>query len=627
MNENIQTKKKYYILFSFYFLFFGVVVAILTSLINYNIRYTDIKKRIESKAFQEVEYKIKFAEQYVSRVESIVLSVLRNEITKSFIKEPTEAHRSDMNSLFYSLVFSNQDLMQLRYIDADGLEVVRVDKNRITQRTKIVGKDKLQNKASRYYFKEASLVSKNSFWHSNVDLNMEHGKIEKPIKPTFRVASPVYEGVKFKGIVVANLLMDSFVDNMRRSTNFDVTLYDREGEVIVESSSENSWSRYLPDRKSIYDLYPSRFEDYKSAGNFIGDNLFVFDINSMFRNKEKLRIAFHPKDIVVSEMKRKNSLTAGLIALTVLLVSIPLSWVASFVPSKLQSSLADAYNEVKEQKDIIDRYVIISRTDKEGRIKSASSAFLDISGYKEEEVLGKTHSIIKHPDTDIETHKNLWKTITDHRVWKGDLKNRKKNGESFWVEKYITPETDKSGEITGYTAIAQNITDKKIIESMSVTDRLTGIYNRHKLDEVLEHEMNRYNRYREAFCVLLIDVDHFKQVNDVYGHQAGDIVLQLLSKVLKENTRGSDFVGRWGGEEFLIIAPKTTVEEVSVLAEKLRSQVESKDFPDVGAITASFGVAEYVYGETIANFINRADDALYSAKRGGRNRVEIASEC
>lgn len=163
----------------------------------------------------------------------------------------------------------------------------------------------------------------------------------------------------------------------------------------------------------------------------------------------------------------------------------------------------------------------------------------------------------------------------------------------------------------------------KQLEKLSVTDRLTELYNRVKLDEVLEAEMARVNRSGQAFSVILIDVDHFKWVNDQHGHQTGDSVLKSFADVLRSETRVTDFVGRWGGEEFLIICPNTDLPGAQRLAENLRGAVESHDFPVVKAKTASFGVACHREGEPVQELISRADAALYAAKQGGRNRVEV----
>lgn len=160
------------------------------------------------------------------------------------------------------------------------------------------------------------------------------------------------------------------------------------------------------------------------------------------------------------------------------------------------------------------------------------------------------------------------------------------------------------------------------LEKLSITDRLTGLYNRLKLDEVLESEIARAPRSGQLFSVILIDIDHFKLVNDRHGHQTGDHVLVDVAKLLRTGTRATDFIGRWGGEEFLIVCPHTDTIGASRLAENLRQTIQDHHFPVVEHKTASFGVASYRQNDTVTEIVSRADAALYAAKEAGRNRVE-----
>lgn len=161
------------------------------------------------------------------------------------------------------------------------------------------------------------------------------------------------------------------------------------------------------------------------------------------------------------------------------------------------------------------------------------------------------------------------------------------------------------------------------LERISVTDKLTGLYNRSKLDAVLSSEIDRASRFSQSFSVILLDIDHFKQVNDVHGHQVGDQVLEKVANILVENTRKIDTVGRWGGEEFLIVCPNTDSAGTKILAQNLRLAIAQYDFPVVGNKTASFGVSSFQPEDHAKDIVARADSALYAAKHGGRNRVEV----
>lgn len=158
----------------------------------------------------------------------------------------------------------------------------------------------------------------------------------------------------------------------------------------------------------------------------------------------------------------------------------------------------------------------------------------------------------------------------------------------------------------------------------ATTDPLTGLYNRAKFDESLASETARSERYETPLALIMYDVDHFKQVNDVHGHQIGDDVLVRLAEIVFESIRTTDLLARWGGEEFVILAPGLDGPTACQAAEKLRATIEQAAFSVVGKITCSFGVAEFSDGDTAATLVARADNALYRAKLHGRNRTELA---
>ena len=159
------------------------------------------------------------------------------------------------------------------------------------------------------------------------------------------------------------------------------------------------------------------------------------------------------------------------------------------------------------------------------------------------------------------------------------------------------------------------------LEILSTTDTLTGIYNRLKLDEILEYEKKQFDRFERPLSIIMLDLDFFKKVNDNYGHKTGDEILKTISKVVLDTKRDTDVFGRWGGEEFLLVCSETDIQGARALAEKLRKAIESYEFPMITSLTASFGVAQFEKGDTIAKVFERADHAMYLAKESGRNKV------
>jgi diguanylate cyclase (GGDEF)-like protein len=165
------------------------------------------------------------------------------------------------------------------------------------------------------------------------------------------------------------------------------------------------------------------------------------------------------------------------------------------------------------------------------------------------------------------------------------------------------------------------------LEVLSVTDKLTGLYNRRKIDQLLDEELIRGRRYDVEFAVIIVDLDHFKRINDSFGHGAGDDVLVRLAQILRHTTRDADAIGRLGGEEFLVVCRHSPLDGALASADKIREAIEAHDFTGVGHVTASFGVASSRPDDSAASLLARADAALYRAKDSGRNRVEPEHAC
>lgn len=281
-----------------------------------------------------------------------------------------------------------------------------------------------------------------------------------------------------------------------------------------------------------------------------------------------------------------------------------------------------ANDKLAQYSSIIDQYVISSQTDTEGIITDVSEAFCLVSGYSKEELIGASHNIVRHPDTPKEFYKQMWDTIKQGKSWAGEIKNLSKNGSVFWVEANMRSLLNSRNEIIGYASVRTDITDKKRVEHLSITDKLTGLCNRYRLDEVLNLEFARVQRYSAKLSLILCDIDSFKKVNDQYGHLIGDQILVDIAELLLLNSREVDVVGRWGGEEFLIICIDTSLSGAIDMAEKLRVQVEFHKFLDVGPQTVSFGVTTIGEGDSLVDVMQMVDSALYKAKESGRNRVE-----
>lgn len=167
----------------------------------------------------------------------------------------------------------------------------------------------------------------------------------------------------------------------------------------------------------------------------------------------------------------------------------------------------------------------------------------------------------------------------------------------------------------------ENFVNYKKLENLAVRDSLTGLYNRTRLDEVLQRELDRSKRYNHNFAFLLLDIDYFKEVNDTYGHQIGDNVLVEIANLLNNNSRSTDIIFRWGGEEFVLLCLEAEKEKIIKHTEKIRKKIGLHKFKSVGNKTVSIGLTLSKNDDTISSLIKRADEALYMAKNNGRNQI------
>ncbi len=164
------------------------------------------------------------------------------------------------------------------------------------------------------------------------------------------------------------------------------------------------------------------------------------------------------------------------------------------------------------------------------------------------------------------------------------------------------------------------------IHLLATTDSLTGITNRREFTAILSKEVDRAKRYGVPLSLAMYDLDYFKRVNDTFGHDVGDHVLQAVTRLVRENIRTNDVVARWGGEEFMVLMPQSDAQAARDAAEKLRQAIAGHRFDKVNELTASFGVAAFKPQDDLNSLLKRVDDALYLAKERGRNRVEMMSD-
>lgn len=259
-------------------------------------------------------------------------------------------------------------------------------------------------------------------------------------------------------------------------------------------------------------------------------------------------------------------------------------------------------------------------------IERVNDAFTAITGYTLQAAVGQSPQLLQSDQHDATFYQRVQFTLAVSGYWEGEYWYRHQNGETLPLWQSISTLTNGQGEIEHYIYVFHDIRKQKILEEelkhLAEHDRLTGICNRTRLYRLQEQAINDLERYDTPFSLIMLDIDCFKDINDEYGHDAGDSVLKALTDVIIRQLRDSDEVGRWGGDEFMLLAGHTHLDGAIKLAERVRASIEATSFDDVGSVTVSLGVVEFHRGMTLAESGKAVDEALYRAKRRGRNRVE-----
>lgn len=293
-----------------------------------------------------------------------------------------------------------------------------------------------------------------------------------------------------------------------------------------------------------------------------------------------------------------------------------------------------AKDELTFNHNIIDKYVILSEVDANGTITKVSSALCDISQFSQEELIGAPHSILKHPDTDQNTSRQMWNTVMSGNSWNGDIKNIKKDGTTFWVNAHFIPKLDENGKFVGYLSIRNDITDKKRVEELTITDDHTALYNKRYFNQILDLEVRKAQINQTPLTLAIIDIDFFKAYNDTYGHLKGDKVLNRIAMNIKRSlNRPEDYAFRIGGEEFAVTCMNMTPKDSVDFFEQMRREIHNLHIEHSSSetdkfITVSIGIycAVPSAGATANTTFRKADIALYNAKQSGRNCISLFKE-
>ncbi|MFC1620054.1 PAS domain S-box protein [Candidatus Neomarinimicrobiota bacterium] len=271
---------------------------------------------------------------------------------------------------------------------------------------------------------------------------------------------------------------------------------------------------------------------------------------------------------------------------------------------------------------------VVYTTDPDGYFTYVNSPAKKFTGYSEKELIGKLFTELVSPEW-RDRVQLFYQQQRENLVRNSTLEFPiiTRSGDEKWIEQKITMLIE-GDQVTGVQSFVRDITERKQAEDalreMATIDPLTSLYNRRRFSEFLAHEIDRNKRYQTDLSVIMFDIDHFKNINDTYGHEEGDKVLKMFGARMKDIIRESDIIARWGGEEFMVLAVNSDVKNAEIIAEKIRADIESQHFTSATKFTVSAGVSQFEPDDDAACLIDRADKALYQAKSNGRNQVQVA---
>jgi len=326
-----------------------------------------------------------------------------------------------------------------------------------------------------------------------------------------------------------------------------------------------------------------------------------------------------------------------------------LSCLADITEQKImQQNIIKSEEMLRKLMDSIPDLVLVC--DIEGNLTYVNKSIRTILGYDPKEEDRMPSNVLSFLDKEeIETARNNMQRLLKEEIGPIEYRCIKRDGSYINVEVNSTVLREASSEPFGYVFVTRDITERKkvqeelrrskeeieqanneliksnyLLQEQSIRDSLTNLYNHRFIMELLGQEIRKTLQNKAVLCLMMLDIDYFKRVNDNYGHQTGDRVLSAVSKLIQLNIRDNDYAGRYGGEEFMILLPEIRILEAYDIAEKIRKSIQNYSFTKKNLnVTISIGLTEY-HSEDVKAFVNRADTLLYRAKENGRNRTEIS---
>nr|WP_216613996.1 diguanylate cyclase [Vibrio rotiferianus] len=604
-------------------LFFSALISVYyyqkyQNLLANNIENT-AKEALHQLAYSEREY-----ENVLDQISSISDLLGHSQSLYDYLHQPNQKNLAILEEVWSSVAVNQKWYRKIRFLSLEGQERVRINYDFKTGQ--VTSADKLRDRSGRRYFQYAKNLKDGQIGSWGIELEENDGVPIYPYSPSVRIMMPVaMDGIR-QGYLILNIDVQYLSSRLNYSPvkDFNIELLNQAGYYVTSPHSEKLYGDIIPDR-SRFNLglfYPQIWQQMgteKIGYEYIGKHLIVFNTIEFVRGGYLHLVIDLSQEKLLQRAERDidDLVQEALFVLSLMLVfALPITGVAlHYRRFSIESKLARA---------ALDGMTAVMITDTSHRIMMINQEFENMMGYSTKRVEGWNAQKLLFLPEDFEYILQIWELLGKENMWEGEVRCRTKLNHVFTAIMRVQAIKAKSGKVRYYITSLVDISERKQLEDqlrkLSEKDGLTGLWNRRKFEEQLTYNANMLERYPETptSCLALVDIDHFKRINDELGHDEGDRVIKLVSKVLLQGVRNTDFVARVGGEEFAVIMPHTSAKEAEIVLNRLRIAV---DIHAELSVTISLGYTDLTANSTRS--YKCADIALYEAKSSGRNCVSF----
>ena len=627
-----------------YFWSIGLLALLLLAVVLVLGLYRSLQQEQRLQQQQRAYYLTQLRQSIRTTLAAVELDVSRMAsapLLQQYLDQPQGAWLPLLQQSYLSLARLRPEYDQVRFIDRDGMELVRI--NRLSGGDAyVVPAAQLQNKAHRYYVAEALRLAAGELYLSPLDLNIERHEVEIPYKPMLRLSMPVYHRQQLQGLIVINYLGQELLDNLKTTLPRSMAplLWNASGHWL-HGGEGRDWQFMFTEKTGLSVEMPAQWSQMQQQAQgevTAGNDCYVYqwvDYGGGHLKAPRWLLGFKERGqdcaaLQTRYLERGGQLLAASVGGGLLLLW---GWYRLRCRQwQLDQRIRQSEHQLRLITDEVGSGLI--RVDQQGRVRWLNPEAERLLGWTEAELLGQElHPMIHMTLSGQVLHADTCPTLEALRT--GERQHaerdffRTREGKILPVHTTVTPlpgVADEGGAIITFSDDSGHLEAENQLRHQAMTDELTGCLNRRATLQLLDRLLASPDSYPG---VVLFDIDHFKQVNDTYGHAAGDRVLAYYTQEIRELLRAGDGFGRIGGEEFLVVFDNVCMDNLLPLAERFRQRFDERRCPvDEHRlhVTASFGVAVRQPGESAHALLARADAALYSAKEQGRNRVAWASD-